>query len=175
MPAKRVAKPPASDGVWGTTIQLYLLDTWGDGFYAGLTGLEVLGENGTPVTQFSITANPLDMNVIEGHSGDYRTIDKLVNRVNTTTDDRNMWLIPFYPQSERSITITLEARTKLTGLAIWNYNKNSEDTYRGIKRVVVKVDGAIVSGQDGIVLRKAPGNAVADFGQAIELPCKPWS
>ena len=64
---------------------------------------------------------------------------------------------------------------KITGLQIWNYNKNSEDTYRGIKRVVIKIDGRIVSGTEGLVIRKAPGNDLTDFMQQIELPPVPWS
>lgn len=35
------------------------------------------------------------MNVISGHSGDYRTLDKLIDNINITNDDKHMWLIPF--------------------------------------------------------------------------------
>jgi len=45
------------------------------------------------------------MNVIPGHSGDYRTIDKLINDKNLTNDDKNMWLIPFSAGKNHIITI----------------------------------------------------------------------
>lgn len=78
---KRVSKPN-NDGIQGSEVRLELLDTWGDAFYTGLTGLALLGENGTIISNFQITASPQDMNVIEGHSGDYRTLDKLSNAIN---------------------------------------------------------------------------------------------
>lgn len=48
------------------------------------------------------------MNIIPGYSGDYRTLDKLINEQNVTTNDRNMWLIPFCPGKQHFITIDLK-------------------------------------------------------------------
>jgi hypothetical protein len=104
------------------------------------------------------------MNVIPNYSGDYRTLDKLINGCNQTTDDRNMWLIPFGPGQPHHIDILLQKPTKITGLHIWNYNKSEEDTYRGVKSVRVLVDGISATVETGVVLRRAPGNAQIDFG-----------
>lgn len=45
------------------------------------------------------------MNSIPGYGSDYRTIDKLFNKINNTTDDHNMWLIPFNKGENHTITI----------------------------------------------------------------------
>ncbi|TYZ61358.1 hypothetical protein PybrP1_003635, partial [[Pythium] brassicae (nom. inval.)] len=56
------------------------------------------------------------------------------------------------------------------GLRVWNYNKSSDDTFRGVKQLHVAVDGLLVSPKDcGFVLRKAPGTALFDFGQTVRF------
>ena len=44
-----------------------------------------------------ITANPSDINVLEGYGSDPRTVDNLMDGVNCTCDDLNVWLAPFTP------------------------------------------------------------------------------
>ena len=66
----------------------------------GLTGIEILvWEEGKgifpyPFTMNHVTACPPDIN-IGGHTGDPRTLDKLIDPVRHTRNDRHMWLIPF--------------------------------------------------------------------------------
>lgn len=56
-------------------------------------------------TQFSydhlspvdIAAFPDSVNALEGVCGDVRTPDKLIDRVNDTSDGRHMWLAPILP------------------------------------------------------------------------------
>ncbi len=43
----------------------------------------------------NINAKPKDINEIQNHKDDKRTLDKLINGVNITTDETNMWLIPY--------------------------------------------------------------------------------
>lgn len=54
------------------------------------------------------------MNIIPGYSGDYRTLDKLVNNKNQTCNDRNMWLIPFCPGKSHFLIIDLKQQTVIT-------------------------------------------------------------
>ena len=61
-------------------------------------------------------ANPEDMNSIPGHSGDLRTLDKLINGTNQTTDDKNMWLIPFSKQKHQYIEINLQFVREIAGV-----------------------------------------------------------
>lgn len=66
--------------------------TWGGQFYLGLTGLCLLVQKveGGAVEEYyprldSVRATPADINIM-GHSGDPRTLDKLFNKVNVTTE-----------------------------------------------------------------------------------------
>lgn len=44
-----------------------------------------------------IAAFPDSVNILDDVSGDIRTPDKLIDRVNDTTDGRHMWLAPLLP------------------------------------------------------------------------------
>lgn len=116
-------------------IELNIVESWGDLFYVGLTGLEVLDDRGNsiPLTLQMIDADPRDMNSIPGHGSDYRTLDKLLNGVNNTMDDHHMWLIPFNKGENHTIMIDLGRKMAISGLKFYNYNKSEEDTLRGAK------------------------------------------
>lgn len=79
-----------------------------------------------------------------------------------------MWLIPLSTSQE--IRIDLKKDQLIYGLRIWNYNKSSEDTFRGVKQLHVSIDGLLVSPKEsGFVIRKAPGITLFDFDQVIKF------
>lgn len=151
-----------------------IIETWGDLFYVGLTGIEILDERGNPVnlTKDMIDACPRDMNSIHGHGSDYRTLDKLLDKENNTEDDHHMWLIPFNKGEDHWIKINLGRSTNISGLKLYNYNKSEEDTLRGVKQLVIRVDNKLVTAKKGVLVRKAPGfvHPMLDMGQTIKLP-----
>ena len=55
-------------------------------------------------------------------------------------DDRNMWLIPFNKGEDHTICIDLGETRQISGLKFYNYNKSQEDTLRGVRQLVIKVD-----------------------------------
>lgn len=173
MTSAKIPKPIASSStIAGRKLRVLILDTWGDAYYVGLTGIQVLGVEGPFAIQRPwIEATPRDMNVIPGYSGDYRTLDKLINNKNQTTDDHNMWLIPYTKGKYHYIDIDLQETSLITGMTFWNYNKNPEDTSRGVKDLIIYLDGKQVT-EPNITLRKAPGNSEFDFGQSFSLPYK---
>lgn len=59
-------------------VVLNFLSTWGDPYYLGLTGLELIGAEGEtlPVTMEMVSADPQDLTVLPGYEGDDRTLDK---------------------------------------------------------------------------------------------------
>mmetsp|Transcript_2493 Transcript_2493/g.9382 ORF Transcript_2493/g.9382 Transcript_2493/m.9382 type:complete len:1478 (-) Transcript_2493:1894-6327(-) len=148
------------------TITIHLLESWGDRHYIGLTGLQLLDLDLNPlnVSMSQFDAVPKDMNSINGHSGDYRTLDKLINGANITQNDKNMWLIPSSLENDPRIEIDLGSREKLAGIRIYNYNKSEEDTARGVKRIEIDTDGKKLDEYD---VRKAPGHDKFDFGHTI--------
>lgn len=176
----------------GETLVLDFVDTWEDPYYGGLTGLSVLIADGSkcrraghgvvrefvlPVEQ--LFAKPADINV-EGHTGDPRTLDKLVDGENVTCVDTHMWLVPFTVGAAHLLQLDLGASKHIAGvgvrhlpsiaslsvqrassncallfvfcgcgcgffvgrqLRVWNYNKNEEDTRRGMRHATLKIDG----------------------------------
>eukprot|EP00644_Phytophthora_capsici_P011954 jgi/Phyca11/106523/e_gw1.12.218.1 len=127
----------------GRRLALQLLSTWGDRNYVGLTQLQVLvGSRGTPIPLDvdNLDATPRDL-VSLGYIGDPRTLDKLVDGEATTCDDTHMWLVPFEAEAVPEVRVELKTAQYFYGLRLWNYNKSPEDTYRGVKQLVVLLDG----------------------------------
>jgi len=112
------------------------------------------------------------MNSIPGHGQDHRTLEKLFNGSNDTTDDRNMWLIPFNRGEDHTIRIDLGEKRQISALRFFNYNKSPEDTLRGAKQIVIQVDERYMTPKSGITLRIAPGvlHNIMTIGQEIKLP-----
>ena len=106
------------------------------------------------------------MNSIPGHGSDHRTLEKLFNGKNNTIDDRNMWLIPYNKGEDHTIRIDLGESRVLSGLRFYNYNKSSEDTLRGARQVIIRLDDKLMTPKSGITLRIAPGSisGIEDIG-----------
>ncbi|XP_069547538.1 katanin-interacting protein isoform X1 [Brachyistius frenatus] len=153
----------------GKCLRLELVLTWGDSHYMGLTGLEVVGKDGEslPLELSMMAASPRDLNDLPEYGQDLRTLDKLVDGHNITTDDQHMWLIPFSYGEPHIINITFSKTQTIAGLRIWNYNKSPEDSYRGVKVMHLFMDDAAISPTEGFLIRKGPGNCHFDFAQEI--------
>ena len=59
-------------------LQLNFTASWGDLHYLGLTGLEVVGQDGQalPINPHQISASPRDLNDLPEYTDDSRTLDK---------------------------------------------------------------------------------------------------
>ena len=66
---------------------------------------------------------------------------RLFDGVNVTTADEHMWLIPFTEGESHWLRIDFNTETELAGMRIWNYNKNPEDTFRGVGVVILLLVG----------------------------------
>ncbi|CAF0808236.1 unnamed protein product [Adineta ricciae] len=152
---------------YGKKLILTITDTWGDRNYCGLTGIEVVDINDADCVIKSYDARPRDITVLPSNVNDVRTLDKLFDGENITCDDHHMWLCPFSSKERVRIMIMLSVSKRLHGLRIWNYNKSSDDTYRGVKRLHVQLNDKIISPKQGFLLRRAPGHCFFDFAQEI--------
>ncbi|XP_026034659.1 protein KIAA0556 isoform X3 [Astatotilapia calliptera] len=153
----------------GKCLRLEMTLTWGDPHYMGLTGLEIVGKDGEtlPLDLSMIAASPRDLNDLPDYGHDLRTLDKLIDGHNITTDDQHMWLIPFSYGESHTLTITFSKAQTIAGLRFWNYNKSPEDSYRGVKLIHLFLDDVPVSPTEGLLIRKGPGNCHFDFAQEI--------
>jgi len=152
------------------SVTINFLSTWGDQYYLGLTGLEVLGETfeRIPLTIDMLEAIPRDLNDLDDYDDDDRTLDKLINNVNVTMHDENMWMIPFNEEEGSHILrINFSEPCVVTGIRVWNYNKSTDDTFRGARSISIMLDDVEVSPKEGFLLRKGPGHCHFDFAQDL--------
>jgi hypothetical protein len=166
-------------------VRLVIEDTHGDRDYVGLSGISLYAEGGQYIRLSSnqVDANPRDMGVI-GYADDVRTPDKLVNGVNDTTADNNMWMIPFTKGAKHTVTVTFGREVPLMCLQIWNFNKVvsggdnqahevccEENLLRGVSLASIELlcgsSGYTRLGQ--VMLRRAPGCDMVHFHQTMFL------
>ena len=59
-------------------MRINLTETWGDVYYMGLTGLEIVSRDGSavPLDMSMVDADPRDLHVLPGYEADDRTLDK---------------------------------------------------------------------------------------------------
>ena len=87
-------------------------------------------------------------------------------------DDRNMWLIPYNKGEDHTILIDLGEQRAISGIKFYNYNKSQEDSLRGVRQAIIKIDDQLMTPKRGVTIRKAPGFVYPDFdfGQVIQVP-----
>ena len=167
----------AGDVPHGGVLHCTILGTWGDPHYHGLAALELLDAAGAPLVLRGeqVSADPADLNAMQGGGSDPRTVDKLLDSSRVTTNSAHMWLAPWLPQRGTACTLTVQLpeATQLGALRVWNYNKSLDDASRGVRWLRVELDGALLSPARGFELRKAPGHAGFDFGQTLHLHSSP--
>ncbi|XP_033213105.1 protein KIAA0556-like isoform X2 [Belonocnema kinseyi] len=151
----------------GRSLTINIFSTWGDKHYVGLNGIEIFSDSGKPVVVEKIHAQPSDVNELPDHSNDPRVISNLVNGINRTRDDFNLWLAPFTGGNDHLIYMQFNEAVHIAMIRIWNYNKSRIHSYRGAKDVLIQLDGITIF--DGEIAR-ASGDifgSIDSFGDTI--------
>jgi hypothetical protein len=151
--------------VVGQVLEMSVGMSWGNVDMVGMTSLKILDSTFKPI---EIRSSMLSCSPNDNGSSIYRLIDGVDN----TEDADHMWLAPCRPYAQQYILrIDFGNPVGLTGLKIWNYNASLDDSFMGVKRLVVNLDGQILSPPHGFLIRKAPGDAksINDFGQFVAL------
>jgi len=91
----------------GRRIKFTLYTTWGDQYYVGLSGIELINDEGQfiKIKKSQISAEPPDINILPGYGDDPRTVDKVVNGNYLNCDDFHQWLAPY--SKGKVVTITI--------------------------------------------------------------------
>ncbi|XP_044252344.1 katanin-interacting protein-like [Tribolium madens] len=147
-------------------IELVLLSNWGHLTMIGLTGFELVQDNDTVI---NIKQNNLTCNI----KSDNYTLSNLIDGVNITNDDTNMWCAPFEFGEEVIIRMNFDDFKYVSGIRIWNYNSSLETSYAGVRAMKILLDGKPVKNpltkNEIFILRRAPGNQHYDYVQDIKF------
>ncbi|KAL6425657.1 hypothetical protein ACFW04_009638 [Cataglyphis niger] len=143
-------------------VQLIIISNWGLQHLVGLTGIELIGDQG-------ITVPLMDANLYCNVENTHLT--NLIDGYNITTEMDHMWLADVISNKRIAITVTFDTDVYLTGIRIWNYNASLELSYCGVKRLLIKLDGKQLHDEnpEGFLLRRAPGSCHYDFVQEINF------
>jgi hypothetical protein len=133
----------------GRHLTFEVKSTWGDPYYVGCAGIELFDDAGEIIVprdlHRDIVANPTDVNCLEGACGnDPRTSDKLFDGWCHTCDDLHTWLTPWGLTPTVTIDVDLSETKVLSMLRIWNYNKNRQQSFRGMRLVKICLDGTVI-------------------------------
>lgn len=152
---------------YGRSLIINILNTWGDKNYVGLNGIEIFSEFGKPIIIEKIHSKSSEINKFSDSTNDLRIIDNLINGINRTRDDTNLWLTPFTSGNNHLIYVHFKEATRVAMIRVWNYNKSRIHSYRGAKDIVILLDEIKIF--DGEIAR-ASGDivgSICSFGDTI--------
>ncbi|XP_032669024.1 protein KIAA0556-like [Odontomachus brunneus] len=151
----------------GDSLVIDILSTWGDKHYVGLNGIEIFSNTGEPAKIKEIYANSTSNVKSLGKDYDPHIVYNLINGVNRTRDDANLWLTPYSNGDHHYIYIIFEDTITVAMIRIWNYNKSRIHSFRGAKDIIIKLNNVIIF--DGEIA-KASGDDLGNldsFGDTI--------
>ena len=149
----------------GLLLKLTLHTSWGDPYYMGLDGLQLLGPGGKElaIDPDRVQAWPASLTVL-GQTDDCRVPSNLVDGVLASPDATHAWLAPFaitmppaaaqrlgnVRGAENVLLVLFDRPVSLTALRLWNYRKTPA---RGVREMSIYLDGRLLF-KGG--LRRAP-------------------
>eukprot|EP00826_Nyctotherus_ovalis_P045761 TRINITY_DN5095_c0_g1_i2.p1 TRINITY_DN5095_c0_g1~~TRINITY_DN5095_c0_g1_i2.p1 ORF type:complete len:385 (-),score=70.28 TRINITY_DN5095_c0_g1_i2:53-1207(-) len=134
-----------------------VLSTWGHPHVAGLTEVELYDNEGKKI-EATLTVRHLG-------SGPTQPVERLVNGKMYTNDEKLMW-IAYLPLPPKQLELVFTLPTAPDGVIIWNYNKSSIDSVKGVREAEILLNGTLVwSGS----VRRGQGRVKEDYSTEIVL------
>ncbi|EGI70392.1 Uncharacterized protein G5I_00765 [Acromyrmex echinatior] len=127
----------------GDSLVIDIISTWGDKHYVGLNGIEIFSNTGEPARIKEIRAHTTSVNQSPNNDHPY-TINNLINGINRTRDDANLWLTPYSNGDHHYVYMIFEFTITIAMIRIWNYNKSRIHSFRGAKDVIIKLNDIII-------------------------------
>ena len=163
----------ASKPVVGRVLEMRIGMSWGNSDMVGLTSLKVLDVAFKPIEILPgmLTCSPTWPWGQTPTTPD-DPLHRLIDGHDNTDDADRMFLAPCRPYAQQYILrIDFGRQVGMQGLKFWNYNASLDDSFMGVKRMIVSVDGHVLSPAHGFLIRKAPGDtqSLNDFGQFVPL------
>ena len=114
-----------------------IISTWGNPHVVGLTEIEAFDKEGSKI--------PLVLSARNLGPGAVNPIAKLTNGKMYVNDERHMWIayLPPHPKF-LEIVCTLPMGVTVGGIAVWNYNKSSFESVKGVCEAEIYIDGSQV-------------------------------
>ncbi|XP_011703976.1 PREDICTED: uncharacterized protein KIAA0556-like isoform X2 [Wasmannia auropunctata] len=174
--AQNEGKPKLSDKIYrnfiipelpsGDSLVIDILSTWGDKHYVGLNGIEIFSNTGEPARIKEIRAHTTINQPLNNDRNPY-IINNLINGINRTRDDANLWLTPYSNGDHHYVYMIFEFTITIAMIRIWNYNKSRIHSFRGAKDVIIKLNDIIIFYGE---IAKASGDDIGSldsFGDTI--------
>ncbi|XP_026830568.1 protein KIAA0556 isoform X2 [Ooceraea biroi] len=151
----------------GNTLVVDILSTWGDKHYVGLNGIEIFSNTGEPAKVKEIYTDTTSITQRLGNNYNPHAVNNLINGINRTRDDANLWLTPYSNGDHHYVNIVFEFTITVAMIRIWNYNKSRIHSFRGAKDIIIKLNDTVIF--DGEIA-KASGDDMGtpdSFGDTI--------
>ncbi|CAM9649104.1 unnamed protein product [Choristocarpus tenellus] len=158
----------------GLLLRIVIHSSWGDAYYVGLDGIQLVGVDGQEVNirGDQVFGVPDSLRVI-GQEEDVRVSTNVVDGLHGRGDAQNAWLTPLTASLEplqqaalcgtleNELYILLDKPVTLSLVRLWNYRKTPK---RGVRGFSVMLDGALLFMGS---LRRAPPLPEEYAGQPI--------
>ncbi|XP_077263294.1 katanin-interacting protein-like isoform X1 [Temnothorax americanus] len=128
----------------GDSLIIDILSTWGDKHYVGLNGIEIFSNTGEPARIKEIRAHTTGASQSLNNDRDPHIINNLINGINRTRDDANLWLTPYANGDHHYVYMIFEFTITVAMIRIWNYNKSRIHSFRGAKDIIIKLNDIII-------------------------------
>lgn len=103
----------------GDSLVIDILSTWGDKHYVGLNGIEIFSDTGEPAKIREIRAHTTNVNQSLSDDRNPYIISNLINGINQTRDDANLWLTPYSNGDHHYVDMIFEFTITIAMIRIW--------------------------------------------------------